>query len=69
LLHNATVKAGVSDICFIVGISLIGVALLALLGFAIARKVEIVKGIGFSFNIVVILSIIEFGLLEGLAGV
>jgi len=72
LLHNATGNAGVSDIsniCFIIGISLIGAAVLALLGFAIARKVEIVKGIGFSLNIVVILSILEFGLLEGLARV
>jgi len=72
LLHNATGNTGVSDIsntCFIVGIGQIGAAILALLGFAVARKVEIVKGIGFSLNIVVILSILEFGLLEGLAGV
>ena len=72
LLHNATGNVGVSDIsnnCFIAGISLIGAAILALIGFAVARKFEIVKGIGFSLGIVVILSILEFGLLEGLAGV
>jgi len=72
LLHNATGNAGVSDIsntCFIIGMGLIGTAILVLLGFAVARKVEIVKGIGFSISIVIILSILEFGLLEGLAGV
>ncbi|MFH1639425.1 MAG: hypothetical protein ABIB93_03820 [Chloroflexota bacterium] len=72
MLHNATGNAGVSDIsnnCFIVGLGLIGAAILALIGFAVARKFEIVKGIGFGINIVVILSILEFGLLEWLAGV
>jgi len=72
LLHNATGDKGVSDIsniCFIVGIGLIVAAILALLGFAVTRKVEIVKGIGFSLNIMVILSILEFVLLEALAGV
>jgi len=72
LLHNATGDEGVSDIsntCFIVGIGLIGTAILALLGFAVSRKVEIVKGIGFGLNIAVILSILELVLLEWLAGV
>ena len=72
LLQNSTGGMGVSDISnilFIVGLCLTGAAILALLGFAVARKVEIVKGIGFSLNIVVILSILEFGLLEWLAGV
>ena len=72
LFHNANGNAGVSDIAnifFIVGISLIGVAILTLLGFAVVRKVEIVKGIGFSLNLMVIISILEFSLLEGLAGV
>ncbi len=72
LLQNATgdkVVSDISNICFIVGIGLIGAAILALLGFAVARKVEIVKGIGFSLNIMIILSILEFGLLEALAGV
>jgi len=72
LLHNITGDNGVSDIsntCFIVSLGLIGVTVLVLSGFAFARKFEIVKGMGFGINIVVILSILEFGLLEGLAGV
>ena len=47
LLHNATGNEGLSDIsniCFIVGLGLIGAAILVLLGFVVARKVEIVKG-------------------------
>ena len=59
----------VSNILFIVGISLIGVAIIKLLGFAVVRRTEIVKGIVFSLDLVIILSILEFGLLEGLAGV
>jgi len=72
LLHNATGKEGVSDIsntCFIVGLGLIGAAILTLAGFALARKGEVAKGIGFGLCIAVVLSIIEFALLEGLAGV
>ena len=72
LLQNAAGYKGVSDIsntCFIIGLCLIGAAILALLGFAVARKVEIIKGIGFGLNIMVILSILELVLLEGLAGV
>ncbi|HEX76149.1 MAG TPA: hypothetical protein G4O12_06150 [Dehalococcoidia bacterium] len=72
LLHNAAGKTWVSDIsntCFIVGLGLIGVAILASAGFAIARKGEVAKGIGFGICIAVVVSIIEFALLEGLAGV
>ena len=72
LLQNATGGMGVSDISntfFIVGLYLTGAAILALLGFAVARKVEITKGIGFGLNIMVILSIVEFISLEALAGV
>ncbi len=72
LLHNAAGKTWVSDIsntCFIVGLGLVGAAILATAGFAIARKGEIAKGIGFGVCIVVVVSIIELILLEGLAGV
>jgi hypothetical protein len=73
LLHNAAGDEGVSDIsniCFIAGMGLIGAAILALIGFAIAkRKVEIVKSISFGLNIAVILSILDLVLLEWLAGV
>jgi hypothetical protein len=72
LLHNAVGNTWVSDIsntCFIVTIGLVGAAILALVGFAIARKWEIAKGIGFGVCIGVIISVIEFGVLEWLAGV
>ena len=72
LLHNAAGKTWVSDIsntCFIVGLGLVGVAILASAGFAIARKGEIAKGIGFGVCIAVVISIIDLALLEGLGGV
>ena len=72
LLHNAAGKTWVSDIsntCFIVGLGIIGAAILASAGFAITRKGEVAKGIGFGICIAVIISIIEFGLLEWLGGV
>jgi len=72
LLHNATGKVGVSDISnalFIVGLGLIGAAILALAGFALAHKGEVVKGMGFGICIAVALSVAAFALLEGLAGV
>ncbi len=72
LLHNATGKVGVSDIsnvCFIVGLGLIGAAILTLLGFALAHKGEIAKGMGFGLCIAVALAVVEFALLEGMSGV
>ena len=72
LLQNATGNVEVSDISnnlFITGIFVIGAAMLALAGFAVMRKGEIAKGIGFGICIAVLVSIIELGLLEGLAGV
>jgi peptidoglycan/LPS O-acetylase OafA/YrhL len=72
LLQNATGNVEVSDISntlFITGIFVIGAAMLALAGFAVTRKGEIAKGIGFGICIAVLLFVIEFGLLERLAGV
>jgi hypothetical protein len=72
LIQNATGNVEVSDISnslFIAGTFVIGAAILALAGFSVARKGEIAKGIGFGICIVVLVSIIELGLLEGLAGV
>ena len=72
LLHNATGNVGVSDIsntCFIVGLGLIGAAILALAGFALMRRGEVAKGIGFGLCIAIFLSVIDFALLEWLAGV
>jgi hypothetical protein len=72
LLQNATGNVEVSDISntlFITGIVVIGAAMLALAGLAATRKWEIAKGVGFGICIAVLVSIIEFGLLEGLAEV
>ena len=72
LLHNFIGKVGVSDIAntvFIVGLGLIGAAILALAGFTLMRRWEVSKGIGFGCCIVVFLSVIEFAMLEWLAGV
>jgi hypothetical protein len=72
LLHNAAGRTWVSDIsntCFIVSISLVGLAILVALGFVIARRWEIAKGIGFGICIGVVICVIELATLEGLAGV
>jgi len=72
LLYNATGKVAISDISntlFIVGLGLIGVAILVLAVFAIKRKGDVVKAIGFGICIDVIVYILVFGLLEWLAGV
>lgn len=72
MLHNAAGKALVSDISntlFIIGLGLIGAAILALAGFAVKHKGELAKGIGFGICLVVIVYTIEFGLLEWLGGV
>ena len=72
LVHNAAGKTWVSDIsnaCFIVGLGLVSAAILASVGFALTHKGEVAKGIGFGICIAVVVSIIEFGLLEWLGGV
>ena len=72
LLHNAdgTVEvSNISNTLFLVGLGLIGAYILTLIGFAIARKGDIAKGIGFGVCIAIVISIIELGLLEWLGGV
>jgi hypothetical protein len=72
LLNNAAGNIEVSNLAntlFIVSLGLIGAGIVVLAGFGIMRKSEIVKGIGFGLCIDVLLLIIEFGLLEWLAGV
>ncbi len=72
LVHNAAGRTWVSNIsnaCFIVGLGLVGAAILASAVFAFTRKGEIAKGAGFGICIAVVISIIEFGLLEWLGGV
>jgi len=72
LLHNAAGRTWVSDIsniCFEVGLGLVGIAILASAGFTLKRKGEVAKGIGFGICIAVIVSIAELYLLEWLGGV
>lgn len=72
LLQNATGNvevANISNTLFVIGLFLICAALLALVGFAIAHKGEIAKGLGFGICIAVVVSIMELGILEWLSGV
>ena len=72
LLHNAAGNTWVSDAantCFVISISLVGLAILAAIGFAVARRGEIAKGIGFGICIGVFICVIELAVLEWLAGV
>ncbi len=72
LLHNASGTrevSGISNTLFLVSLGLIGAYILASIGFVIAHKIDIAKGIGFGICIAIIASIIELGLLEWLGGV
>lgn len=72
LLHNVGGTVEVSDVSntlFLVGLGLIGVYILTLIGFALARKGDIARGIGFGICIAVVISVVELGLLEWLGGV
>jgi len=70
--QNSTGSIQVSDVSnslFIAGLIVIAAALLTLVGFAAARKRDIVLGIGFGVCTAVFFSVIELGLLEWLGGV
>jgi hypothetical protein len=69
LLHSSADVADISNTCFIVGLALIAAAILASIGFALTRKSEIARGIGFGVCIAVVVSVIELALLEWLGGV
>lgn len=72
LLYNATGKVAISDVSntlFIIGLGLIGIAILVLAVFAAKRKGDVVRVLGFGICIDVIVYILLFGLLEWLAGV
>jgi len=71
LLNNAAGRvevSGISNTLFILGLCLIGVAILVLAVFAVKRNSEVVRGMGFGICISVIVYTLEFGLLEWLAG-
>jgi glucan phosphoethanolaminetransferase (alkaline phosphatase superfamily) len=72
LLQNATGNievANISNTLFSAGLLLICAAILVLVGFAVTRRAEIAKGIGFGICIAVIVSIFELGILEWISGV
>lgn len=72
VLHNTAGQTWVSDIsntCFIISVGLVVVAILTAVGFIIARKWEIAKGIGFGICIGIFIAVIELAVLEWLAGV
>jgi len=72
LLGNVAAIAGVSVLAntfFVIALGLVGTALIVLIIFAIKRKGEVVRAIGFGICISFILCILAFGLLEWLAGV
>ena len=72
LWHNAAGRTWVSDIsntCFIISIGIVGLAILATVGFVVARKWELARGMGFGICMGVLISIIELAVLEWLAGV
>lgn len=72
LLHNATgvisVAAGANAL-FVAGLIFIGLGLLVLIGFALFRKKDIVKSIGFGLCLAFFIIVVELGLLEWLGGV
>ena len=72
LLHNAAGKTWVSDVSntlVIVSTGLLVAAIFSAIGFAIAHKNEIAKGIGFGICIDFVMLAAEWGLLEWLSGV
>jgi len=69
LLHGNTEVSDTSNILFIVGLCLAGVAVLASAGFAIRQRAGIARVTGFSACIAIIVIAVEFGLLEWLGGV
>jgi hypothetical protein len=72
LVHNAAGTVDVADIantCFVAGAGFIAACILASVGFALARKGDIARGMGFGLCIALVVSIIELGLLEWLGGV
>lgn len=72
LVHNAAGIISVAEpanTLFVAGLILIGLGLLAMVGFAMAAKKEIVKNIGFGLCLAFFTTVVELGLLEWLGGV
>ena len=72
LLHNTSGEISVAEAAnalFVAGLVFIGLGILALIGFALFRKKDIVKSIGFGLCMAFFIIVIELGLLEWLGGV
>ncbi|PPD58441.1 hypothetical protein [Dehalogenimonas etheniformans] len=54
----------VSDLFFTAGLVLVAIALVALIAFALARRWEVVKGVGFSLSVTFIALFIELFVLK-----
>jgi len=71
LLDPALVETegrNIADICWLVGFYLVAAAILPSVVFAIMRKWQIAKGIGFGSGIGLVVCLIVFGVLSGLYG-
>ena len=72
LIHNAAGVISVAEVAnsiFVGGLIFIGMGILVLMAFALLRKKDIVKSIGFGLCISFFIIVIELGLLEWLGGV
>lgn len=72
LINNASgviAVAEASNAIFVAGLIFIGLGLLVLIGFALFRKKDMVKCIGFGLCVSFFIIVVELGLLEWLGGV
>jgi len=72
LIHNASgviEVAEASNAIFVAGLIFIGLGILVLIGFALFRKKDTVKSIGFGLCVSFFIIVVELGLLEWLGGV
>jgi hypothetical protein len=72
LIHSASGVISVAESAnalFVAGLIFIGLGILVLIGFALFRKKDIVKSIGFGLCIAFFITVVELGVLEWLGGV
>jgi hypothetical protein len=66
LLHHGGGVADAANICFIIGLALIAVAILSAVFLSLTGKKEVAGGIGFGCCIAMVFALIELFVLEGL---
>jgi hypothetical protein len=72
LIHKLNGPEGVAEVSnslFVIGLGIVVAAMLAAVGFLIARKIDMAKGLGFGTCVAVVVSVVELGLLEWMGGV